>query len=286
MLSLHNPKYAFTLIADGVTYGDGAGPFGLVPRPKWMKLLPPDAENRVPMALWCGLLEVDGKRILIDTGAGDKDLSTFSTQYALQRPNGTLIDDLARRGLTPDDIDIVIQTHLHGDHSGWAVRRGDDGALIPTFPKARYVVQRVDYHDATHPNERTRNTYFADNFVPLERAGVLDLLDGETQLTPSVRLVPLPGHCAGLQGVICAPAGVPPLFFVGDLAPFAVHFARTAWVTAYDVFPMTTIEVKKLWQAWALEHEPYLVFAHDTQLPVGRLMRTEKGFLDVIRAES
>jgi glyoxylase-like metal-dependent hydrolase (beta-lactamase superfamily II) len=274
--------YRFSLLSDGVTYGDGAGPFGLVPRTKWMKLLPPDDENRVPMALWCGLLEVDGKRILIDTGAGDKDLSTFSTQYFLQRPNGTLMDDLERHGLSPDDIDIVVQTHLHGDHSGWAVRCTADGVLTPTFRNARYVVQRQDYDDATHPNERTRNTYFQDNFEPLHAAGVLDLIEGDMQLTPSVRLVQLPGHCAGLQGLICAPADARPLFFVGDLAPYAIHFARTAWVTAYDVFPMTSIETKKRWQAWALEYDPLLVFAHDMQLPTGRLRKTDKGFLDVI----
>jgi glyoxylase-like metal-dependent hydrolase (beta-lactamase superfamily II) len=270
-----------TLLSDGTTYGDGAGPFGLVPRPKWMKLLPPDDQNRVPMALWCALLRVDGKNILIDCGAGDKDLSTFNTQYALQRPNGTLIDDLARAGLVPADIDLVILTHLHGDHAGWATHRASDGQIVPTFVNARYVVQRQEYDDATHPNERTRNTYFADNAVPLLQHGVLDLLDGETQLTPSVAVVPAPGHCLGLQCVVLTEPNARPVFFIGDLAPFAVHFARTAWVTAYDVFPMTTIETKKIWQARALSANALLIFAHDTQLPAGELIQTDKGFLDV-----
>jgi glyoxylase-like metal-dependent hydrolase (beta-lactamase superfamily II) len=276
-------KARFTLLSDGITYGDGAGPFGLVPRPKWIKLLPPDAENRVPMALWCGLLEIDGKKILIDSGAGDKDLTTFSTQYFLQRPNGALIDDLARAGVQPGQIDIVIQTHLHGDHSGWATRRDGD-TIAPTFPNARYYVQRSDYHDATHTNERTRNTYFPDNFVPLETAGVLTQLDGDAQITASVSVVAMPGHCAGLQGVLVQ-TGARPLLFVGDLAPYAIHFARTAWVTAYDVLPLITIETKKRWQAWALEHNPLLVFAHDTHLPIGSLIKNEKGFLDVVKAE-
>lgn len=271
------------LLSDGVTWGDGAGPFGLVPRPKWIKILPPDDQNRVPMALWCPLLEIDGKRILIDCGAGDKDLTTFSTQYFLQRPQGSLIDDLARAGQTPADIDIVILTHLHGDHSGWATRKDGD-RIVPTFPNARYVVQRQDYFDATHPNERTRNTYFPDNFVPLFEQGRLELLDGATQITPSVRVAPVPGHCMGLQAVIAEPQGGAPYIHVGDLALFAIHLARTAWVTAYDVFPMTTIETKREWQAWALAHQPLITFSHDTQVPAGRLVKTEKGFLDVVAA--
>jgi glyoxylase-like metal-dependent hydrolase (beta-lactamase superfamily II) len=275
-----NP-YTFTLLSDGTTWGDGAGPFGLVPRPKWSKLLPPDDQNRVPMALWCGLLRIAGKTVLIDAGAGDKDLSTFSTQYFLQRPNGSLIDDLARHGFAPEQIDLVVLTHLHGDHCGWSTRI-ENGAVVPTFKNARYVVQRQEYHDATHPNERTRNTYFQDNFVPLQRAGVLELVDGEAELLPGLRVAPAPGHCMGLQCVTVAPAGARPLFWIGDLAPYAIHFARTAWVTAYDVFPLTTIETKKTWQTRALVENPKLVFAHDTQTPVGRLVKTDKGFLDVL----
>ncbi len=271
-----------TLLSDGTTYGDGAGPFGLVPRPKWMKLLPPDEQNRVPMEMWCALVRSGGKNILIDCGAGDKDLTAFSTQYALQRPHGTLLDDLARAGVTPDEIDLVILTHLHGDHSGWATRRDAAGRVVPTFPNARYAVQRQEYHDATHPNERTRNTYFADNFVPLAEAGVLDLLDGEKELLPGITVAPAPGHCLGLQCVVIAAVGAQPVFFIGDLAPYAVHFARTAWVTAYDVFPMTTIETKKIWQERALREQPLLIFAHDTVMPTGRLIRTAKGFLDVV----
>jgi glyoxylase-like metal-dependent hydrolase (beta-lactamase superfamily II) len=281
------PAFSLRLLSDGVTWGDGAGPFGLVPRPKWMKILPPDELNRVPMALWCPLLEVDGKRILIDCGAGDKDLATFSTQYLLQRPNGTLIDDLARVGLSPADVDIVILTHLHGDHSGWATRLEGaqaGGRIVPTFQNARYVVQRQEYFDATHPNERTRNTYFQDNFVPLFEQGVLELLDGAAQITPGVRVAPVPGHCMGLQAVIVEQQGRAPYIHVGDLALFAIHFARTAWVTAYDVFPMTTIETKREWQAWALAHQALITFSHDTQVPAGRLVKSGKGYLDVVAA--
>jgi glyoxylase-like metal-dependent hydrolase (beta-lactamase superfamily II) len=287
--TIQTSTYKISLLSDGTTYGDGAGPFGLVPRPKWVKLLPPDDQNRVPMELWCPLIEADGKRILVDCGCGNKDMSVLSTQYDLRRPNGTLIDALARMGLSPEDIDIVILTHLHGDHSGWATKfQGESDArkVIPTFPNAIYFVRQQEYEDATHPNERTRNTYFPDNFKPLQERGVLSLLTLETRITPHVSVVPTPGHCLGHQSVIVeGERNERPTFILGDLACYMIHFARLAWVTAYDVFPMTTIDTKREWQQWALANNPYLISAHDTTIPIGTFKQDQKGFFEVVRAD-
>jgi glyoxylase-like metal-dependent hydrolase (beta-lactamase superfamily II) len=287
------------LLSDGISYWDGGGAFGLVPRTRWAKLLPPDEMNRVPQELRCVLIEADGKRILVDCGVGDKPNELVATQYDVQRPRGTLVDDLARRGIRPEQIDIVILTHLHGDHCGWATtwQRAAGGAgeaqagaamPVPTFPNARYYVQQCEYQDATHPNERTRNTYFAENFVPLRQHGVLTLLDGEAQITPSVRAVPTPGHTAGHQSVIIeperreeSPARAPAVFLIGDMAPFMIHFERLPWVTAYDVLPLVTIETKRRWQRWAYENNAVLISCHDTRQPIGRLVRNNKGLFSV-----
>lgn len=277
--------FAVHLLTDGTSYWDGGGTFGLVPRPKWIKLLPPDDQNRVPQELRCVLIQADGKNILVDCGVGDKPNEVLATQYDVRRPTGTLLDDLARHDLIPSDIHLVIFTHLHGDHSGWATRLTEDG-ILPTFPNARYVVQRQEYADATHTNERTRNTYFPDNFVPLMEQHVLDLLDGDTQITPSVRVVHTPGHTAGHQSVIVQnqrDQTEPPYFLMGDMASYMIHFARLPWVTAYDVLPLTTIESKRKWQQWALDQHAILVSCHDTQMPVGTLVRDPKGFVNVIK---
>ncbi|PJF48573.1 MAG: MBL fold metallo-hydrolase [Chloroflexi bacterium] len=289
------------LLSDGVAYWDGGGAFGLVPRVRWMNLLPPDDLNRVPQELRCVLIEADGKRILVDCGVGDKPNDLIATQYDVRRPHGTLLDDLARRGLRPADIDIVILTHLHGDHAGWATTLdahtrpiGEAAASAhdpaPTFTNARYYVQRQEYVDATHPNERTRNTYFAENFVPLMRHGVLTMLDGEAQITASVRVVPTPGHTAGHQSVIVESTSTdetaPPVFLIGDMAPFMIHFERLPWVTAYDVLPMVTIETKRRWQGWAFERGAALISCHDTRHPVGRLARNDRGLFSVIPLET
>lgn len=312
------------LLSDGTSYWDGGGTFGLVPRVKWMKLLLPDEYNRVPQELRCVLIESDGRRILVDCGVGDKPNELIATQYDVRRPHGTLIADLARCGIRPEDIDIVILTHLHGDHCGWATRLGEgrdnpsgSSALpVPTFPNARYYVQGQEYEDATHPNERTRNTYFAENFVPLMAHGVLTLLDGPATITASVRVVPTPGHTAGHQSVIIEPspddgraathtATTPsaqaghepahsvahdvahaPCLLIGDMAPFMIHFERLPWVTAYDVLPLITIESKRHWQGWAFEHDAVLISCHDTQRPLGRLVRNDKGLYSVVPLSS
>ncbi len=153
---------------------------------------------------------------------------------------------------------------------------------MPTFENARYYVQRQEYEDATHTNERTRNTYFPDNFVPLMQHGVLTLLDGDAQITPSVRVAPTPGHTAGHQSIIVESAGAPPLLMMGDMASYMIHFERLPWVTAYDVLPMITIETKRRWQQWAFETKATLISCHDTRVPAGRLARNDKGLFSVV----
>lgn len=304
------------LLSDGVSFWDGGGAFGLVPRVKWMKLLPPDELNRVPQELRSVLIRADGHTLLVDCGVGTKPNDVLAAQYEVRRPNGTLLDDLERHGVQPEEIDIVIFTHLHGDHSGWATECIEEGVgcrYQPTFPNARYYVQGQEFEDATHPNERTRNTYFAENFVPLQEYSVLTLLNGATDITPSVRVVPTPGHTAGHQSVIVQGSGseyralgagekgsagerekrsvgspsplLPltrsPVLILGDLATFMIQFERLAWVTAYDVLPLQTIETKRYWQQWALERQAILISPHDTLLPSGVLKKDSKGFLQV-----
>lgn len=276
-----------SLLSDGVSYWDGGGAFGLAPRVKWMKLLPPDELNRVPQELRCVLIEGGGHNILVDCGVGDKPNDVLASQYEVRRPQGTLLDDLTRHGLSPADIDAVVFTHLHGDHSGWATQRvtaGTGYVYRPTFPQARYYVQRQEYHDAIHINERTRNTYFAENFVPLFEQGVLTLLDGPADITPAVRAAPTPGHTAGHQSVIVQNGRLDPapIFILGDLATYMIQFARLPWVTAYDVLPLQTIESKRYWQQWALERQAVLISPHDTQIPSGKLVKDGNGYLQVV----
>jgi len=260
-------------ISDGTTWWDGGGAFGLVPKTRWEQLLPPDGQNRVPMVLRCLLVRTPRATVLVDTGMGDKVTPEMAEQqsFGLERPNGWLVDDLARHGVSPEEIDLVVLSHLHADHCGGSTRVLD-GQLVSTFPRAQYWVQQREWEDAHHPNERTRATYHPANFDPLQASGQLCLVNGNTPVTQGVRVMVAPGHTAGMQAIVIESGGQMAVF-PSDLAFFRWQLERLAWVSGYDLAPMTTIETKRQWQPWLAEREATIVFQHDPQVTAGKLVR-------------
>ncbi len=265
------------LINDHYIKVDPGGAFGLVPRALWSSLLPPDENHLVPMVATCLLVQSGGQNILIDSGYGNKLSEKQKANIWMERPGGDLVAGLGRLGLRPEDIQLVIPTHLHYDHAGGLTRFDEDGqTIVPTFPNAEYVVQGREYEDAMRPNERTRATYFPFNYDPLVKSGQMRLLEGDTQLVTGVRGVVTPGHTPGHMSVIVESGGQH-LMFVCDMASYAIHFERLGWMTGYDVEPLVTLESKRRWQQWALETGAILVFAHDSQRPAGRYVMGEDG---------
>lgn len=286
------------ILSDGTFRSDGGAHFGLVPRVLWEKVISPDALNRIPVALNCLLIVSRGVRILVDTGYGHKLTDKQRTIHALERPEGDVLAALGRLGLRPHDIDIVINTHLHADHcSGntkWAPASNNDPVLaneqslysdegrrrleaIPTFPRAQYCVQRLEWADACFPNERTRGTYFAENFRPLEAAGQLRLLNGDTYITPEVRCIVTRGHTRAHQSVVIESQGQTAIY-LGDAAPTAVSLERLAWIAAFDVEPLESLETKRGLREWALQKNALLFFEHDVRISVGRLCQEGEGY--------
>ena len=265
------------LINDCRVLVEAGGPFGLVPRALWRDVfMPPDDENRLPMTHHCLLVQTGTQNIVIDTGYGDKSSEKQRAYLHMDRSSGGLVGGLARLGLTPSDIDLVIDTHLHGDHCGGNTAFAADGSIIPIFPNAEYVVQRREYEDASHPNERTRATYLAENFQSLLDSGQMRLLDGETEFAPGICGVITPGHTPGHMTVTLESGGQHAAF-ICDLASYAVLFERLAWMTAYDVEPMVTLETKRTWQQWALKTNALLIFPHDPLRPMGRYIEDANG---------
>ncbi len=270
-------EFKLYLINDARAMHDAGGPFGLVPRSLWRDVfMPPTDDNLLPMTHHNLLVQANGKNILIDVGYGDKLTDKQIAYLRLERPQGGLVAGLARLGLTPHDIDLVIDTHLHNDHCGGNTAQAEDGSIIPVFPNAEYVVQRREYEDASRPNERTRATYLAQNFRPLVETGQMRLLDGDTELAPGIRGVITPGHTPGHMTITLESEGQHAAF-ICDLASYAVHFERLGWMTAYDVEPLITLETKRQWQAWALETNALLIFPHDPLKPMGRLSEDANG---------
>jgi glyoxylase-like metal-dependent hydrolase (beta-lactamase superfamily II) len=264
------------VINDGVTHVDAGGAFGLVPRTLWSRYMSADENGLVPMCNLNLYVEAHGKTIIVDTGLGRKVEPKMAAYWKLDRSRGDLLDGLARIGVSPDEIDLVIDTHLHGDHAGGNTRYDDSGTLVPTFPNAEYVVQRREYEDAMRPNERTAATYIPINYQPLVASGQMRLLDGDTELLPGISGHVTRGHTPGHMSVRFESDGQHALF-VCDMASYAVHFERLGWMTAYDVEPLETLESKRKWQAWALETNALLIFPHDTVRPAGRLTLDANG---------
>ena len=263
------------LLSDGAFALDGGAMFGVVPRAIWQKSDPPDDKNRVPLALNVALVETAGKRILVDTGIGDKWGEKERAIYRIDRTR-TLLGSLNDLGLTADDIDVVVNTHLHFDHAGGNTRMLD-GKAVPTFPKARYVVQMGEWEDATHPHERNRASYLEENFVPLAEAHQLEPVQGESEIAPGVRVVPVGGHTAFHQMVVVEGGGET-LVIPTDLVPTASHLPL-AFVTGYDLFPVGTLEAKRRLMKNVVERGWTLLFYHDTRTPLGKVQQVKDKFV-------
>jgi methylmalonyl-CoA epimerase len=253
------------VLHDGPFRLDGGAMFGVVPRPLWEPLAPADERHRIQLAMRPMLVEASWGRMLVDCGVGEKMPDKAREIYALDRTKH-LDHALAEVGLTSDDIDVVLPTHLHFDHFGGATaRRGD--ALVPRFSRARYVIRRAEWHDATHPHARNRASYLQDDFVPLEGAGVVDWFDGDQVVRPGVRVERTGGH-TGQHQIVYVESGGKTVAFVADLVPTTAHL-QDPWVMGYDLFPMETMAFKQRFIREAIAREYLVVFEHDPLVAAG-----------------
>jgi glyoxylase-like metal-dependent hydrolase (beta-lactamase superfamily II) len=261
--------YEICPVPTGLFGLDGGAMFGTVPKVLWEKSNPPDGKNRIPMEARALLLKSPSRNILIDSGNGsdfvakygEKLGTKFAEMYGLDANGPSLLKSLAGHGLQPEDVTDVILTHLHFDHAGGATTE-KNGELVPTFPRSRYYVQKANLATASHPNIREKASYFAANFAPLQKAGVLTLLEGNREnLLPGISVVISNGHTQGQQ-MVKVSDGKTTLIYCGDVIPTSSH-VRLAWVMGYDLEPLTLIEEKRKLLSQAAPGQWYLYFEHD-----------------------
>jgi glyoxylase-like metal-dependent hydrolase (beta-lactamase superfamily II) len=270
-------RYEIATVVDAHFAVDGGALFGVVPRPVWERELPPDAANRVRLASRC-LVAVDraaGRVVVVGAGIGDRWEGRAAERLALDRTGGGLDAGLARLGVGREDVTDLILTHLHSDHAGGIVRRGAGGALELAFPRARHHLQRRAWQLAQGPSEKETGLFRTEDFELLRHSNLLHLVEGDAALLPDVELVASEGHTAGLQLPRFHGDGTH-LTWCGDVIPTHAHL-RTAWVAAFDLLPVTTIEEKKVLLAEALEDDGVLVFEHDPAMAACRLREDEDG---------
>lgn len=256
-------QFELSIVSDGKFWLDGGAMFGIVPKVMWDKLNPADGLNRIELGLNCLLIQTPDNKIFVDTGIGEKLNERFKDIYRVER-DFSLIEILHRRGIEPEDIDKVINTHLHFDHCGGnTVKKG--GKSVPTFPNAQYIIQKQEWYDATHPNERTKASYLRENFVPLEENAQLLLVDGEHEVSKGVKVIVTNGHTQGHQSVLIESDGSKAIYF-GDLIPTTSHI-RISYIMGYDLYPLDIIKKKKDILQTALNEHWLLIFEHDPERP-------------------
>ena len=259
---------------------DGGAMFGVVPKPLWERRIAADARNRIPLGMRCLLIEHDDGPILVDTGLGNKESAKFGELYGIDNAGAdgrTLLEDGLRAvGVAPEDVRLVINTHLHFDHAGGNTWRDPSGAVQPAFPNARYVLQRGEYHFATHASERTSASYFDANYVPLMEQGLVDEVIGEAQVAAGISTLPSPGHTPFHQSVLVRSEDET-LCFLGDVVPTSAHLPLP-WIMGYDVEPLATLESKRRILHRARDEEWLVMFEHDASVGVGRVAHDGKAY--------
>jgi glyoxylase-like metal-dependent hydrolase (beta-lactamase superfamily II) len=267
--------YEITSLETGRFSLDGGAMFGVVPWVFWSKLIPPDERQRIALAARSWLVRGNGKNILVDTGNGTKWSDKLKDIYNLDMSTADLLTSLAGAGLKPEDITDVILTHLHFDHTGGSttlVKR----ELVPTFPNARYYVQKKHWELSGHPTEKDRGSFMRDDFVPLMDHRVLELVDGEGELFPGIELLVTNGHTSAQQ-LPKISDGKSSILFCCDLLPTTAHLPWP-YVMGYDVRPLVTLEEKRKIVTRAFDEHWILFLQHDPTAEAVTLKPTDKGF--------
>jgi glyoxylase-like metal-dependent hydrolase (beta-lactamase superfamily II) len=268
-----------TVCTDGTCLFDGGAMFGVVPKTLWSKKTEPDALNRVMLGLNCVLVRIAGKTVLIETGFGNKIAPKLKEIYATQE---RLPQSLAAAGVTPEQIDIVINTHLHWDHAGWNTVLDEAGSARPYFPNAEYVAHRGEVEHGRRQWERDRISYVPNNYEPMIASGQMRLIEGtEADICPGVRVECFPGHTAQLMAVHIESGGEHACF-ISDLLPTTAHL-DIGWAMGFDLDPLRTIEERKRFYARAIPEQWIVLFPHDHRVPISTISNDERGRIHLVK---
>jgi len=249
--------FELTVLSDGEYRLDGGAYFGIIPRVLWEKKAPTDEKHRVRAGLNSLLVRTGEHTVLIETGIGPKLDERLQRIYSHQPK---LMESLATAGVAPDDIDIVINTHLHFDHCGWNTERHGDH-IVATFPKARYYAPHGEWEHGKLQLERDRISYISSNYDPLIESGQMTLLRDDREIVPGISVRTIPGHTRHMQAVMLESGGRRACY-ISDLIPTTAHL-KPVWVMAFDLYPMESIENKKRIYAEAIPGKWLMVFTHD-----------------------
>jgi glyoxylase-like metal-dependent hydrolase (beta-lactamase superfamily II) len=263
--------FELTAVSDGTYRLDGGAFFGVVPKVMWEKKVKADAENYVPVGLNSVVVRTGQHTVLIETGIGNKLPERLIKIFG--QP-AKLLDNLNAVGISPEDIDVVINSHLHFDHCGWNTMI-KDGRIVPTFPKAKYYAPEGEWQHGRLQLERDAISYMSENYDPLIKTGRMELLQGDQQIVPGISVRVFPGHTLHMQAVIVE-SGRQTACYISDLIPTSAHIDLT-WVMAFDLLPLRTIESRKRYYAQSIPEKWLTMFTHDPNMPWAYVEKDERG---------
>ena len=269
--------FELSIFSDGTYPLDGGAFFGVVPKVMWSRRLAADDKNYVTAGLNSLIIRMDGPRtgkktVLVETGMGNK-LSPRMAKFYGQPAH--LLTNLAAGGIAPEDIDIVINSHLHFDHCGWNTVRDASGKFVATFPRAKYYAPAGEWEYARHPSERDAISFISENYDPLVESGQMTLLKGGEEIVPGISVKTFPGHTAHMQAVMVQSQGRTACY-ISDLMPTTAHLDLT-WGMGFDLYPLQTIESKKQYYERALPEKWLTVFTHDAKTPWAYVEKDDLG---------
>jgi glyoxylase-like metal-dependent hydrolase (beta-lactamase superfamily II) len=262
--------FELTALSDGIYRLDGGAFFGVIPKTLWSRKVASDDKNLVPTGLNSVLVRTGEKNILIETGIGNKLPEKMAQIFG--QP-AKLPGNLHTAGLSPEDIHVIINSHLHFDHCGWNTVR-QNGAIRPTFPNATYYAQEGEWKHA-HENQRDAVSYFIENYDPLVESGQMKLLRGNQEIAPGIRVEVFPGHTRDMQAIIIESRGQTACY-ISDLIPTSAHLDLN-WVMGFDLYPLETIVSRKRYYARAVPEKWLTLFTHDPEVPWAYLEKDERG---------
>jgi len=265
--------YRVEIIPDTEFHLDGGAMFGVIPRNLWSKVCPPDDQNRIRMNMNCVFVDTGKEKILIETGIGEKWSPKQTSMYGITREQPLTKTLQQKTGSRPEDINIVINTHLHFDHAGGNTAANSSNEVVPAFPNARYLISAAEVKHAEEPSERDRASYLPDNWLPLRKTGQLEETEPNCEVVPGLTLETHPGHNRSMQ---CwrLDRGGQTVFGFADLIPLRAHVSLP-WIMGYDLYPVETLESKKRLLPRAV-HEGWIgLLYHDPDAALFRFVEEE-----------
>jgi glyoxylase-like metal-dependent hydrolase (beta-lactamase superfamily II) len=261
---------------------DGGAMFGVVPKVIWNKLVPANENNLCNWSMRCLLVEIEDRKILIDTGIGNKQSEKFYGHYDLNGED-SLMGSLTSNGISADQITDVLLTHLHFDHCGGAIIKRDD-ALLPQFPNAIYHLTESHWNHANNPNDRERASFLPENFMLLKELGLLNFVSEGDIIADCIEIKVFNGHTFGMIAPIIH-WGATKLMYMADLIPAAAHIPVN-YVMGYDIQPLITMEEKKSLLPWLESEQIWLFFEHDASFCRAQVQQNDRGQFKAVNASA